>query len=690
MTPGSMTPGCMTALDRVLERLPHAKRNGRGWVALCPAHEDRHPSLSVDAGEDGRVLVHCHAGCPTRAVVEAMGLGMADLHDAPAPGSAPADSPRRRKRRGSGSGVKGLGEVVAVYRYITADGSPAFEVRRYEPKTFRPFGPDGSPGYPESMREGRPLYRLAELREAGDTSLVYVVEGEKDTDRVGAEGAVAVTCAGGAKAAGRSDWSPLAGRDVVLVPDHDDAGRAFADAVGRLLAGVASSVRVLELAEHWPGRGAMPEKGDVSDWLDAGGDVEDLWRAAEAARECEPGGAEEAATVDEGGRRKPKRDRGRSMPVLLCAADVEPAAVRWLWPGRIARGRMTLLVGRPSEGKSFLTAYLAACVSRGRNWTDGTRCPVGSVVLCSAEDDPADTIVPRLIAHGADLQRVHILTGQRWEDASDDDAERVFTLADLGPLRCALEQRPDCRLIVVDPIGSYLGGQADAHRDNEVRGVLAPACKLAAEHDAALLVVAHNRKSAAAYADDTAMGSRAFTGLARTVLHLMADPDDEDKRRRLLLPGGNNLAERAAGLAFDIGPGEVRDTEGEPRACIRWQEGTVDIGADEAVNREPSRSGGKRAERDAAGEWARQALAAGPRPTLDLFEEARQVEGIAEKTLRRAMKDIGAEAFRPENPGPWLWQMKSSGAHCHPPEGGEVGHVAMCPDDSVRGVSGAV
>ena len=371
-------------------------------------------------------------------------------------------------------------------------------------------------------------------------------------------------------------------------------------------------------------------------------------------------------------------------PHLIRMSDVEPAEIRWLWRDRIPLGRLTLLVGRPGDGKSFLAAHLAASVSRGRDWIDGSSCPRGSVVLCSAEDDPADTIAPRLIAHDADRERVHLLAGVMSRGDNGEEVERVFTLADLPALRQTLEQLADCRLIVVDPIGSYLGGRADAHRDNEVRAVLAPVCHLAAQHGAAVVVVAHTRKAVAANADDMAMGSRAFTGLARSVLHLIADPDDETKRRRLLLPGKNNLAERPSGLAFEIGPGGI-----EGRPCVRWHDGEVTITADEAVNREPQHDDQKRTERDEAADWLRQKLDDGPMRAKELRELAKEVEGFAPRTLDRAKKAAEVEAYRPKNPGPWWWRLSGSGPERHTPKGERGGDLAFCPDASANSDFGA-
>ena len=113
-------------------------------------------------------------------------------------------------------------------------------------------------------------------------------------------------------------------------------------------------------------------------------------------------------------------------------------------------------------------------VSTGTPWPDGSHCERGSVLFITAEDDPGDTIRPRLDAHRADVSRIHLLAGTLTSDKKGEDREIRFTLQDVGVLEATLDMLPDCRLIVIDPIGSFLGGRTDAHRDNQVRGVLAP------------------------------------------------------------------------------------------------------------------------------------------------------------------------------------------------------------------------
>jgi RecA-family ATPase len=127
----------------------------------------------------------------------------------------------------------------------------------------------------------------------------------------------------------------------------------------------------------------------------------------------------------------------------------------------------------------------------------------------TAEDNAADTIRPRLDACGADCRKVHQLTMVNGRDPQTGKVrERPFSLGDIGPLEKAIQQKPDCKLVVIDPIGSFIGGKTDAHRDNEVRDVLSPLAKLAEKYNIAVLLVCHIRKGSGSHADDLVLGSR--------------------------------------------------------------------------------------------------------------------------------------------------------------------------------------
>ena len=319
-------------------------------------------------------------------------------------------------------------------------------------------------------------------------------------------------------------------------------------------------------------------------------------------------------------------------PVVVCMADIDPREVRWLWRGRIPLGRLTVLGGIPGAGKSYLTCDLAARISTGTPWPDGAQNVSGSVLIVSAEDDPADTIRPRLDACHADVERIHVLSAVRRLTPDGDERETVFTLADVVALEEAMKGIPDLRLVIIDPIGSYMGGGVDAHRDSEVRSVLAPVAQLAERYGVAVLIVAHRRKGSAGTADETVLGSRAFTGIARAVWHLTRDT--EDKRRRMLLPGKMNLGPEGTGLAFAIA--------GEPVATVQWERGDVNTTADEALAAERAQDGPGRPpeKRDAATDWLQRELAGGiARPVKELKKSAEEA-GLGWRTVQRVASPI--------------------------------------------------
>ncbi|MBK8915026.1 MAG: hypothetical protein IPM64_10580 [Phycisphaerales bacterium] len=265
-------------LQNVLSRLAGVRKVNGGYEARCPAHEDEHASLSVALGEDSRVLLHCHAGCAPITVCKAINLRLCDLF----PPSNNGD---------------GLGRVIATYEYTGANGELLFEVLRYERKHFRQRRPDGNGGWNWKLgRTPRVLYRLPELLAASPDEWVFVVEGEKDADRLVSVGLIATCNPGGAKKWSKlSDDSALHGRRIVIIADKDTAGREHAADVAMRLQNRAAEIRLVEL----PGPGK-----DASDWCDAGGTVEELLRLVDAARHAPSPPPTRAATP--GGQARPK------------------------------------------------------------------------------------------------------------------------------------------------------------------------------------------------------------------------------------------------------------------------------------------------------------------------------------------------------------------------------------------------
>jgi putative DNA primase/helicase len=250
------------------------KRAASGWMARCPCHMDDTPSLSIDEGRDGKVLLHCHAGCSQESLVaEVRNLGF-DLNG--------------RRRQGS--------RIIAEYGYRDRDGEVRYQVVRLEPKTFRQRQPDGEGGWTWNISGVEPLpYRLPEML-AEPNKPVYIVEGEKDADRLAKDGLVATTNAGGAGKFRDELKQWFKDRDVVILPDNDEAGHKHAADIARRLRNVARRIRVVVLPD-------LPEKGDVSDWLDAGKAVRDLRRLVLASASddiaADPQAREDPASDDD-------------------------------------------------------------------------------------------------------------------------------------------------------------------------------------------------------------------------------------------------------------------------------------------------------------------------------------------------------------------------------------------------------
>jgi len=522
------------------------------------------------------------------------------------------------------------GTLAYVWHYTDREGRDVMRVARFDledgSKQFRPVHFAGDGWHVGDPAGKLPLYRLANLPDSGE---VHICEGEKATDAAVAIGLAAMTSAHGSSSAHKTDWKPLAGRDVVIYPDNDDAGEGYACDVARLMAELDPPARCKIV--RLPG---LPDGGDMVEFVQAGGTLADVEHVAGVAvwisREDIVGG-----------------------PVLVCLADVEPTEIDWLWPGRIALGRITLLVGKPGEGKSFLTCDWASRVSTGTRWPDGADCPRGSVLLMTAEDDPGDTIRPRLDAHDADVNRIHILAAIKRPTDDGSLQEVMVSLADIAAITDAVKRtRP--LLIVIDPIGSFLGGSTDAHRDNEVRAVLAPVARIAAEYGAAVVIVMHRRKasgSGAGGADEMAMGSRAFSGIARAVWHVSRDPDN--KQRRFLLPGKNNLAPEGDGLGFTIA--------GNPPA-IAYERDPVRQSADDALSAELCGSGSSPGPspdvRDMASAWLRGELSDLEEHTVASVKASAESAGVGSwKTVQRAAEVIGVISHRATFGGGYVWRL---------------------------------
>ncbi len=584
-------------LEAILDRLPGVRRNGNGWMALCPAHADTNPSLSINEGK-GKILLKCFAGCTTEAVCEKAGIELSELFG------------------DNGAAAR----IVAEYDYQDENGKLLFQVVRYEPKNFKQRRPDGKGGWHWNLNGARRvLYRLPEVLTAKS---VVVCEGEKDCETARALGVVA-TCNAGGAGKWREEYSEhLCGKQITIIADADEPGRKHARQVAASLAGKTESIKVLEFAHA----------KDLTEWTAMSGTRDALIEQIRNTSEWK-------ATAE-----TPNPQAGA---VLRCFRDIAPKSLRWLWQGRIPLGKLTLLIGDPGLGKSLLTADVASRATRGTSFPDGAASESGSVIFLSAEDDAADTIRPRLDAAGADVSRVHILEAVRVPLVDGSLAEKPFNLeTDCAALEGALREYSDVRLIVIDPISAYLGG-VDSHSNAEVRGILVPLVALAGRLGVAVLCVTHLRKSAGA-AIYRAISSIAFAAAARAVWALASDPEDGD--RRLLLEVKQNLSPSPGGLAFRI---EAQNNV--PR--IAWEPGAVALAANDVLGNVDMQQ--DQSERREANEWLKDLLTDGPVAVKKIQGEAKAA-GLSWMTVRRAKEALPVVASKSGYQGKWEWRLEDA------------------------------
>jgi AAA domain len=321
--------------------------------------------------------------------------------------------------------------------------------------------------------------------------------------------------------------------------------------------------------------------------------------------------------------------------------DIEPQDVDWLWPNRIPQGMLTMFVGMPGVGKSFVTLDIAARVSTGREWPDGRpSCGAGHVLLLGAEDDPSRTIRPRLDACGADANNISLVTGVvPPSDETDDHEPQERWLRfdrDMQAVGAAIVDTK-ATLLAVDPISAYLG-DADSHKNAEVRAVLGPLATLAHETGCAIVCVNHFNKGSSGNAQMRSMGSMAFTAQARIGWAFGEHPND--KRKRLMLPMKSNIVEDPDGLWFQIVDG-----------AVQWGAEPVDMTPDDFLReKKPPKSS---AIEDAA-DFIAETLKDGPVESTVMYMMADK-QGIKSRTLEAAKTELNVESTRQGRK--WLWHL---------------------------------
>lgn len=508
----------MTAAS-VLATALGGRKNGVGWRACCPAHDDKSPSLDITE-KNGMVLFVCRAGCSQDAVLDALrGRGLWDTkpqanghdhsHDTNA--TPPDKHPE-------------LGTPDHRYEYTTATGRTLGYVYRWEAKPgrrkeFRPLWRIDGRWQWKGPPDPRPLYGLADLAAHPDKP-VLIVEGEKTAEgaKDHVDGYVVMTWPSGSGSVGHLDLAPLAGRDIVLWPDNDEGGRKAMRALADRLVS-AKRVRGVKLPE------GLPEKWDLGDAIPANLDPIALCGRAIDVR----------------------LDRLSSLKLVdaaaLLAADFKPP--RWAIPDLVPEG-LTILAGKPKTGKSWAALDFVVAVGSGGKALGNLQCEAGPALYLALEDTQR-RLQGRLraVLQGAPFPSGRLAISVTWKKADEGGLEDI---------RAWLTAHPDGRLVVVDTLAK-MRGRPDRDKgvyDNDYSSV--GAFKALADEFAVPIVLIHHLNKGTT--DDPVMavsGTAGLTGSADTILVLKRQPGETFGT---LYVRGRDVVETEIGIQFDNDTGK--------------------------------------------------------------------------------------------------------------------------------------
>ena len=366
------------------------------------------------------------------------------------------------------------------------------------------------------------------------------------------------------------------------------------------------------------------------------------------------GAIQRGAAADKGSRAESNRNGRafRQAPQVITrrASDIKPEPIAWLWKDWLARGKLHIIAGVPETGKTTIALSYAAIVSSGGEWPDGTRATVGSVLIWTAEDGPSDTLVPRLIRMGADLDRIHFI-----EEAIPPGAKsRPFNPSiDMPALVEKAKAIGDVDLLILDPVVAAVPMTRNSHNNAESRNGMQPVVDLAKAADIAVLGVGHLTKGTVGKDPlERINGSGAFGALPRLVMGAAKnEADGEDKPERIMVRIKSNIGPSGGGFGYHIETAPLLERPDIEATRIVWElplEGTARELLAEAERLDEDAKASKVAE---AKYFLKIALEKGERRQREIMVEA-EAAGISERTLRRAAK--GAVGKRKAASG-WIW-----------------------------------
>lgn len=514
------------SVDEILNGLRGVRKNGNGWTALCPAHEDHDPSLSISE-RDGKLLLYCHAGCSFEQIAQATGLNMNRNGE----GTCPAISEPRRETTAKSEPKKLVSRnPECEYDYTDEQGILLFKIvrttlsyddgstsKQFLAKRPSPTADNGSSWIHNIDGVRLVPYRLHEFLRA---PLVYIVEGEKDVDTLRTIGLTA-TCNPFGAGKWRKEFSPfLAGKTAVILPDNDEPGRKHAGTVAASLHGLAKEVIIIDLPE-------VPDKGDVTDFIRQGGTADDLIGLLERADSWQPGaGSEETASKG--------KFHFTPLSQLLTEAEEDTS---FLWDQTLPMGGLSICSAKPKVGKSTLARNLAVAVALGHSFL-GRGTTRGKVLYLCLEEKRAE-IRKHFEKMGVETDDILVHTGTTPDDAL---IELAHAIAQFEPV-----------LVIIDPLSRVLRVRDFNDYGTMARG-FEPLIDLARKTNCHILALHHDSKMDRS-GGDALLGSTAIFGAVDC--HIQLRKRDKGRTIATIQRYGEDLPETV--IALDKATGHITE-----------------------------------------------------------------------------------------------------------------------------------
>jgi putative DNA primase/helicase len=333
--------------------------------------------------------------------------------------------------------------------------------------------------------------------------------------------------------------------------------------------------------------------------------------------------------------------------ILVNGSDLKPQRIDWLWPGWLAKGKFHILAGMPGQGKTTIAMALAATITVGGRFPDGTTCEPGNVLVWSGEDDPEDGLLPKLIAAGADTSRVYFVGDAR----IDGELSAFDPSRDMPQLMAEIDRIGGVSLLVVDPVVTAVSG--DSHKNGEVRRGLQPLVNLASGSSTAVLGISHFSKGG--QGQDPAqrvVGSIAFAAVARIVLVAAKVKSEDGDEKRVLARSKSNIGPDDGGFQYHLEQVQVLD--GIDASRVEWGEKLV--GSSRDLLSDPSENAEETSARDEAADFLRTLLGADQVPAKQVRSEAMEA-GHSWGTVRRAADALAVIRSKGGMNDGWYWKL---------------------------------